>query len=98
MEGYTSLQTAISTFLPLIYLTPYATTHTPSNVYTKYVQGIKPTVWVRVAPDTRFHGKTWQNEYIREYIAVTRSALLSYPPFLGQHGGASNALKAGPRK
>ncbi len=53
MEGYTSLQTAISTFLPLIYLTPYATKHTPS---TKSVQGIhvKPMVWVRVAPDTRF--------------------------------------------
>ncbi len=32
------------------------------------------------------------------YIAITGSASLSYPPSLGQRGGASNALKAGPRK
>ncbi len=29
---------------------------------------------------------------VQNYIAITGSASLSYPPFLGQRGGASNAL------
>ena len=32
------------------------------------------------------------------YIAITGSASLPYPPFVGQRGGADNTLKAGPRK
>ena len=33
-----------------------------------------------------------------DYIAITGSASLSYPPFLGQQGGASNAFKPVPKK
>ena len=34
--------------------------------------------------------------FVTDIIAATRSASLLYPPFLGQPGGASNALKSDP--
>ena len=42
------------------------------------------------------HGQNLDILFVLNNIAITGSASLSYPPLLGQRGGASNALKSGP--